>query len=89
LHIQPYKMDGQQCSRNDDYHDSFVEDFSDTTLVQFRYGSTGNKSEFKYKLGVNSPTAEGTQILSFKIDPTEKAGAGRGPEMIEAIPDLD
>jgi hypothetical protein len=82
-------MDGQQCSRNDDYHDSFVEDFSDTTLVQFRYGSSGNKSEFKYKLGVNSPTAEGTQILSFKIDPTEKAGAGRGPEMIEAIPDLD
>ena len=70
------------CSRNDDYHDSFVEDFSDTTLMHFRYGSTGNKTEFKYKLGVNSPTAEGAQILSFKLDPTEKAGAGRGPEII-------
>ena len=70
------------CSRTDNFHDSFVENFSDTTMVHFRYGSTGNKTEFKYKLGVNSPAAEDSKILSFKIDPTEKAGAGRGPEII-------
>ncbi|MBD3627060.1 glycoside hydrolase family 16 protein [Cyclobacterium sp.] len=64
------------------YHDSFTEDFSDTTSAYFRYGSTGNKSEFKYKLGMNSCSEEGTKILSFKIDPTDSAGAGRGPEII-------
>jgi beta-glucanase (GH16 family) len=70
------------CSQTDNYHNSFVENFSDTTMDYFRYGSTGNKTEFKYKFGVNSPTEDGTKILSFKIDPKEKAGAGRGPEII-------
>jgi len=69
-------------SQSENFHESFVEDFSDTTSADFRYGSTGNKSAFKYKLGVNSPSEEGTKILSFKIDPTDSAGAGRGPEII-------
>jgi hypothetical protein len=65
-----------------DFHSSFKEDFSDSISQYFRYGSTGNKSDFKYKLGVNSPTEPGTKILSFKIDPLDSAGAGRGPEII-------
>jgi hypothetical protein len=69
-------------SQTDKYHSSFKEDFSDSTSMHFRYGSTGNKSEFKYKLGVDSPTEPGTKILSFKIDPKDSAGAGRGPEII-------
>jgi hypothetical protein len=69
-------------SQTDKYHSSFKEDFSDSTLIHFRYGSTGTKSEFKYKLGVNSPSEPGTKILSFKLDPEENAGAGRGPEII-------
>lgn len=69
-------------SQTDNYHGPFVEDFSDPTSIHFRYGSTGNKSEFKYQLGVDSPTEEGIKILSFKIDPTDSAGAGRGPEII-------
>lgn len=69
-------------SQTGKFHEAFVEDFSDTTSAYFRYGSTGNKAPFKYKLGVNSPSEEGTKILSFKIDPTDSAGAGRGPEII-------
>jgi hypothetical protein len=69
-------------SQSDQYHSSFVENFSDSTSNYFRYGSTGNKTGFKYKLGVNSLTEEGTKILSFKIDPKDSAGAGRGPEII-------
>ncbi|WP_373523117.1 glycoside hydrolase family 16 protein [Aquiflexum sp.] len=65
-----------------DFHSAFVEDFSDSTSQYFRYGSTGNKSDFKYKLGVNSSIESGTNILSFKIDPQDSAGAGRGPEII-------
>jgi beta-glucanase (GH16 family) len=66
----------------DGISNSFKEDFSDSTLKNFRYGSTGNKTDFKWKSGVNSPTEPATKILSFKIDPNDSAGAGRGPEII-------
>jgi beta-glucanase (GH16 family) len=69
-------------SQTDKYHSSFVENFSGSTSAYFRYGSTGNKTAFKYKLGVNSMTVPDTKILSFKIDPEDIAGAGRGPEII-------
>lgn len=69
-------------SQTDKFHSSFVENFTDSTSNYFRYGSTGNKTGFKYRLGVNSLTEAGTKILSFKIDPQDSAGAGRGPEII-------
>lgn len=69
-------------AQNDQYHISFLEDFSSPDLENFRYGSTGTKSAFKWKSGVNSPSEAGTKILSFKIDPADSAGAGRGPEII-------
>jgi hypothetical protein len=34
------------------------------------------------EIGVNSLSEPGTKILSFKIDPNDSAGAGRGPEII-------
>lgn len=61
---------------------SFMENFNDSVLVNFRYGSTGNKSPFKWQSGVPSKTAPGAKVLSFKIDPSDSAGAGRGPEII-------
>lgn len=60
----------------------FFENFSNDTSTFFQYGSTGNKSDFKWKMGHSSPTEPGTSILSFKIDPEDAAGAGRGPEII-------
>ena len=68
--------------QTDKLHSAFVENFADSTSNYFRYGSTGNKSGFKYKFGANSLTETGTNILSFKIDPQDSAGAGRGPEII-------
>lgn len=69
-------------SQTQDFHSSFVEDFSEASSQYFRYGSTGNKSDFKYKMGVNSSIEPDTKVLSFKIDPLDSAGAGRGPEII-------
>jgi beta-glucanase (GH16 family) len=60
----------------------FKEDFNKPESSFFRYGSTGTKAKFKYKMGKKSSTEKGTRILSFKIDPNEKAGAGKGPEII-------
>jgi hypothetical protein len=69
-------------AQEDTIHNSFFEDFSDSTFKNFKYGSTGNKTKFKWKSSVNSLTEPGTKILSFKIDPEDIAGAGIGPEII-------
>lgn len=69
-------------AQNDKKPDSFKEDFNNARLENFRYGSTGTKADFKWKAGVNSVTEPGTKVLSFKIDPADSAGAGRGPEII-------
>ena len=61
---------------------SFFENFDDGSLKNFRYGSTGTKSEFKWKSGAVSSVDKGLKVLSFKIDPADSAGAGRGPEVI-------
>jgi len=61
---------------------SFTENFNDPVLHNFRYGSTGNKNAFKWQSGVASKTEHGSKVLLFKIDSTDSAGAGRGPEII-------
>lgn len=60
---------------------SFIENFSDTVLHHFRYGSTGRKDAFKWRSGVTDET-NNAKVLSLKIDPLDSAGAGRGPEII-------
>lgn len=61
---------------------SFTENFNDSVLHHFRYGSTGNKSAFKWQSGVTAKTEPASQVLLLKIDPLDSAGAGRGPEII-------
>jgi|WetSurMetagenome_2_1015567.scaffolds.fasta_scaffold220726_2 hypothetical protein len=69
-------------AQQDQYHDKFFEDFSNSVPIYFKNGSTGKGADFTSKSGVDSPTEPNTKILSFKIDPNENAGAGRGPEII-------
>ena len=61
---------------------SFFEDFNDSVSTNFINGSTGTRADFKMKMGVASTVEKATKILSFKIDPQDSAGAGRGPEII-------
>lgn len=61
---------------------SFFENFDDGSMSNFRYGSTGNKADFKWKSGSPSTVDKSLKVLSFKIDPADSAGAGRGPEII-------
>ncbi len=60
----------------------FKEDFNQTSSEFFHYGSSGTKADFKFKMGVNSPSEDMTKIVSMKIDPEDEAGAGKGPEII-------
>lgn len=73
------------CKVQDKYHDSFVEDFNSSSPEYFQHHSGGKGAEFTYTYGVTSPTEPDTKILSFKIDPEDPAGAGRGPEIISNL----
>ncbi len=70
------------CTKKDSYHKSFFEDFNGTKSEYFQHHSSGRGADFTWAFGVDSPTYPGTSILSFKIDPEDSAGAGRGPEII-------
>lgn len=61
---------------------SFHEDFNGNSPTHFTYASTGNQADFTRAFGVKSTTEPGTSVMSFKIDPRDPAGAGRGPEVI-------
>ena len=61
---------------------SFREDFDSNSLKHFSYASGGNRAAFTRTFGVNSSKEPGTSVLSFKIDPNDPPGAGRGPEII-------
>lgn len=61
---------------------SFIEDFSRSKSTVFHYGSTGTHADFKNKMGISSLSEAETSILSFKLNPSENAGPGKGPEII-------
>ncbi len=65
-----------------DFHEAFREDFSSRKPENFYYGSTGTQAGFKWKSGKKSKTEPGSNVLSFKLDPNENAGPGKGPEII-------
>lgn len=71
-----FKSDSQK------YHKPFHEDFSKSKSKYFYYGSTGTKDDFKFNMGADSPTDPGKDILSFKLNPLDQAGPGKGPEII-------
>ena len=64
------------------FYESFREDFDSDSLKHFHYASGGNQASFTRTFGVTSSKESGTHVMSFKIDPSDPAGAGRGPEII-------
>lgn len=70
------------CKQRDKFHDVFLEDFDNSASEYFQFHSAGNSADFTNEFGVESPAEPGIKILSFKIDPEDSAGAGRGPEII-------
>lgn len=61
---------------------SFREDFDGDSPKHFKYASEGNRADFSRTFGKQSAIEPNTRVLSFKIDPNDPAGAGRGPEII-------
>jgi hypothetical protein len=68
--------------QKDRNHGGFFENFSRSASRNFQPHTGGNGVDFIWRFGVRSPTERKTKILSFKINPEDSAGAGRGPEII-------
>jgi hypothetical protein len=69
-------------AQEDKYHGPFREDFRRSSSKNFQPHTGGKGADFIWKFGVRSPTERKTKILSFRIDPEDRAGAGCGPEII-------
>lgn len=63
-------------------HKAFKEKFSKPASKYFKNGSAGQDLDFKSNQGVRSTSEPKSKILSLKLNPEEKAGAGKGPEII-------
>jgi hypothetical protein len=72
----------QSDQKKAEFHPAFREEFSSADLENFHYGSTGRKAAFKWKSGKKSKFESSARVLSFKLHPSEKAGPGKGPEII-------
>jgi hypothetical protein len=66
------------------FHKAFFEDFSgkDSRFFDVRGRRAGEGEEFRLHSGVPSFSEKETNIILYRIDPKDPAGAGRGPEII-------
>ena len=67
------------------YHGPFIENFTKSTSEFFNYNIRRSGYDFRYYSGIPSLSEKGTDIMMYRIDPEDPAGAGRGPEIISKI----
>ncbi|MBR0532105.1 MAG: family 16 glycosylhydrolase, partial [Bacteroidales bacterium] len=73
---------GQIYAQEAKFHSAFTEDFSKETSEFFNYNYRQSGYDSRYYSGIRSFTEAGTDIMLYRIDPADPAGAGRGPEII-------
>lgn len=64
------------------FHGAFKEDFSAPSSEYFIYNYRESGDDFRYCSGIKSLSESDTDIMLYRIDPQDPAGAGRGPEII-------
>ena len=73
---------GQALAQDAKFHDAFTENFSKETSEYFDYNYRPSGHDFRYYSGIRSFSEEGTDVMLYRIDPADPAGAGKGPEII-------
>ena len=64
------------------FHGPFIEHFNKPTLEFFNFNLRRTGYDFRYYPGIPSLSEKSTEVLMFRIDPDDPAGAGRGPEIV-------
>ena len=68
--------------RGPSFHEAFIENFSEPTSEFFNYNYRRSGYDYRYYSGHKSLSENGTEVMMYRIDPEDPAGAGRGPEII-------
>ena len=74
--------DRRERSREIVFHDAFIENFTEGESEFFNYNYRKRGYDYRYYSGHPSLSEAGTDIMMYRIDPEDPAGAGRGPEII-------
>lgn len=69
-------------SKEVSFHGPFIENFSEPTSEFFNFNYRRGAYDYRYYSGHESLSEDGTEIMMYRIDPADPAGAGRGPEII-------
>ena len=60
------------------FHGSFTETFQGAESEYFDYNYRRSGEDFRYFSGFPSLSEDGTNVMMYRIDPEDPAGAGRG-----------
>ena len=82
LQAQPQQTQQRRAESEVGFHGPFIENFNKPTLDFFNFNLRRTGYDFRYYPGIPSFTEKGTEIMMFRIDPNDPAGAGRGPEIV-------
>ena len=69
---------GQAFAQEVKFHGAFTENFSKESSEYFDYNYRTSGYDSRYYSGIRSFTEEGTDIMLYRIDPDDPAGAGKG-----------
>lgn len=72
----------RNSSERPEFHGPFIENFSDGTSEFFNFNYRPSGYDFRYYPGIRSFSEKGTDVMMYRIDPNDPAGAGKGPEII-------
>lgn len=64
------------------FHGSFIENFSKPSSEFFNFNFRRSGYDYRYYSGMPSLTEKSADIMMYRLDPNDPAGAGRGPEII-------
>jgi hypothetical protein len=78
-----YAQDGQ-LEGVTTFHKQFIENFDKPTSKYFiqRRDHRAEETDFRHFPNSTSLSEKGTNVMIFRLDPADRAGAGRGPEII-------
>jgi hypothetical protein len=82
MHGQPQQGQQRRPESEATYHGPFIENFTKQTSEFFNYNIRRTGYDFRYYSGIPSLSERGTDIMMYRLDPEDPAGAGRGPEII-------
>lgn len=77
-----YAQPSPESRHDNGFHGPFIENFSNRTSEFFRFNYRPSGYDTRYFPGVMSISEKGTDVMMYRIDPEDPAGAGKGPEII-------